>query len=131
MQFAIVCLLVVGVAVTASAEAQFGFGHPEPNYFRAGIPQASFDDHNVAISSNARSFFTVTLTFSTATSTSVTTSVTTCTTSTSSLPACTPSARRRRGVLLGSKKQGRGLFYNENDEEQEEGSIFLPSPPTP
>lgn len=38
----------------------------------------------------------------------------------------TPSGRRRRGMSV--DKEGRGLFYNDQEEDDEEGNIFLPSP---
>jgi hypothetical protein len=31
---------------------------------------------------------------------------------------------------LGGNKEGRGLFYNEQEEQSEDGSIFLPLPET-
>ena len=66
-----------------------------------------------------------TVTLITTTSTSTSTSTVTCTTSTAALSSCSPAGRRRRGLLLNSKK-GRSLFYADEDETNEE-SIFLPS----
>ena len=112
MRPTLACLLVLGVAAVAYAEAQ-----PESSLEPAG-----------EIISVGRTFYTVTLTFSTSTTLITTTKTTTCTTSTAGLSVCTASGRRRRGLHLSGNKEGRGLFYNEKEEQGEEGSIFLPSP---
>jgi hypothetical protein len=112
MRLTLACLLVLGVAAVAYAEAQ-----PESSLEPAG-----------EIISDGRTFYTVTLTFSTSTTLTTTTKTTTCTTSTAALSVCTASGRRRRGLHLSGNKEGRGLFYNEKEEQGEEGSIFLPSP---
>ncbi|EFX89142.1 hypothetical protein DAPPUDRAFT_310726 [Daphnia pulex] len=90
-----------------------------------GNPQPSFTAEE-----NDERFFvkTVSLTLSTTTSTTTRTKTLTCSTSTAGLSVCTASGRRRRGLHLSGNKEGRGLFYNENEELAEEGSIFLPSP---
>ncbi|XP_046448682.1 uncharacterized protein LOC124197340 [Daphnia pulex] len=90
-----------------------------------GNPQPSFTAEE-----NDERFFvkTVSLTLSTTTSTTTTTKTLTCSTSTAGLSVCTASGRRRRGLHLSGNKEGRGLFYNENEEQSEDGSIFLPSP---
>ena len=109
------------------------------DYFRSGVqqqPHPSFDPKKIggtaapAISGSAvedRFFFTtVRVTITTSTSTSTITSTTVCTTSTTTLKSCTPSGRRRRGMSYSNGGRA-GLFYEE--EEGEDGSIFLlPAP---
>jgi hypothetical protein len=53
--------------------------------------------------------------------------VTTCTTTTAALLACVP-GRRRRDIFLEVDKPGRGLYYDDNEPESEEGTAFLPKP---
>ena len=110
MRLTLACLLVVGAAAVAYADPQ----NPESSFEPAG--------------EDGRSFYTVTLTFSTSTTVTTVTSTTSCTTSTAALSVCTGSGRRRRGLHVSGNKEGRGLFYNENEEQSEQGSIFLPSP---
>ncbi len=134
--------LLVSLAVMAAvsyAEPQYGYDYyyPFQNYFRGGYPQPSFERAS-AISQpqeaqspqqlfDPRTFFsTFTLTIGTTTTTSTSTVSTTCTTSTAALRACSPSGRRRRGMMVTGDKQVRGLFYNEKDHDHEDGSIFLP-----
>ena len=123
------------VALATIAKAQFGyynsyFPYQPANFFRQqndqfpqkaieGLPQEPQDP---------RSWFnTATVTVATTTSTTTIVTTTTCTTSTSSLKVCSPSGRRRRGMALTGDKKGRGLFYNEEDHENQDGSgIFLP-----
>ncbi|EFX89138.1 hypothetical protein DAPPUDRAFT_220721 [Daphnia pulex] len=116
MRFTLACLLVVGAVAIAYAEAQ--------------APESSIDPSGES-ATDGRSFYTVTLTFSTSTSFTTTTKTTTCTTSTAGLSICTASGRRRRGLHLSGNKEGRGLFYNDHEENSDDGSIFLPSPVKP
>ena len=113
-------------AVSANAEAQF-YPYPQQpiNYYRAGdVP--SLDSYP-----DTRLFFGggngggLTLTLATTTSTSIITVSTTCTTSASAISTCSPSGRRRRGLALNNSK-GRALFYADDEDEVEEGSIFAP-----
>ena len=112
-------ILVLSISIGAYAEPQFLHGN-YGSYFRAGIPQPSYDVQQVA---NEPRFLlkTVTLTWSTATVFSTTTTTTTCTTSTSVLSQCSASGRRRRSALDGNRS-GK-LFYGTEDEED---SVFLP-----
>jgi hypothetical protein len=104
--------------------------HLDPEHYykddshKGGNPQPSFDVEQV----DERFIKTVSLTLSTTTITTTTTLISTCTTSTAALSVCTASGRRRRGLHLSGNKEGRGLFYNEKEENGEEGSSFLPSP---
>ena len=121
MQPLLASLLILAVTVGAYAEAQFYPSYYNGgDYFRAGIPQPSYDVQQVA---NEPRFLlkTVTLTWSTATVFSTTTTTTTCTTSTSVLSQCSASGRRRRSALDGNRS-GK-LFYGTEDEED---SVFLP-----
>ncbi len=131
---------LVVVAAVSYAEPQYGYDYyyPFQNYFRGGYPQPSFERGSAVSQQQAaqspqqlfdpRTFFsTFTLTIGTTTTTSTSTVSTTCTTSTATLRACSPSGRRRRGmVFTDGDKQARGLFYNEQDQEREDGSMFLP-----
>ena len=89
-----------------------GYGYPEQqSYFRAGAPQASFD--NLEQKPENRLFLgTITLTLATTTSTYTITSSTTCTTSTAGISVCSPSGRRRRGLSMNDNKNGRSLLYD-------------------
>lgn len=137
-------LLIVSLAVLASnAEPQFGYynsysPYQQPNYFRQYPhssfqvdPQPSFErtQQTSQVVQDPRLFFnTFTLTVATTTSTVTSVLSTTCTTSTSAIKACSPSGRRRRGMSLTGDKKGRGLFYNEQEQESADGSIYLPVP---
>ena len=74
------------------------------------------------------SFTTFTLIKRTTTSTSTLTTTSTCTTSTAALTTCTV-GRRRRGLFYddagSDRRQPRGLFYNEEEPENKEGTAFL------
>lgn len=96
MRLTLSCLLILGVAAAAYAEAQYQYGaYPfqYPNYFRGSQnPQPSYDFGQLAnqqqrvAPADARFFFTtLTVTLSTSTTTTTFTSSTTCTTSTASL----------------------------------------------
>ncbi len=145
MTLKFICLLILATAASARADPQYWQrpynGHQNyynnpvvPNYFfRSGYPQPSFDGFEgwqqqdyISFTEQLRALFTVTL--STTTSTTTITSYSTCTTSTASLKKCSPSGRRRRGMILSGDRKGRGLFFNENDHKEEEGSFFLPLP---
>jgi hypothetical protein len=123
MQLLFECLLILSAVYCSSAQYEL---NPGPN-FRAG-PQPSFEADQ--IKADDRFIKTASWTLTTLTVTTVTTSVTTCTTSTAGLSVCTASGRRRRGLNLSGNKEGRGLFYNENEQQSEDGSIFLPLPET-
>lgn len=74
-------------------------------------------------------FTTFTLMRTTTTTTSTLTSTTTCTTSTATLSTCTVGGRRR-GLFFDEKdgkRARRGLFYNDDETENKDGSVFLPS----
>jgi hypothetical protein len=58
------------------------------------------------------------------TETSTTTISHTCTTSTSSLKSCTGVYLRKRAISLGRRR----LLYDEQDDDSEDGSAFLPLP---
>jgi hypothetical protein len=88
------------------------------------------DKERFLISANSFSFTTFTVIKQTVTTTSTYTSVTTCTTSTSLLNTCT-TARRRRGLFFDESKvvsrhRRAGLFYNEYEAENTDGTVFLP-----
>jgi hypothetical protein len=156
MNIALSCLLVLAVTVAPYAEADpqypyygnYGFGYPaayppnpaayppmqhydagypdQSSYFRAGLPTPSFE--NQAQKQDGRIFLgTVTITLATTTSTSTITTSTTCTTSARAISICSPSGRRRRGLGLNTSQKARGLFYNDEEEESETGSIFTRS----
>lgn len=125
MRLSLACLFFLGVVAGTYAEPQFGFGYPmQENVFRAGIPFSSIEQAQP----DARSFFTLTVTMSTTSTTVISTSYVTCTTTTAAISYCTASGRRRRGVPIPKNKEGRGLFYNEEEVEGDDGNIFLPSP---
>ncbi|XP_059353540.1 uncharacterized protein LOC132088572 [Daphnia carinata] len=117
MQHSLQSFLVLAVAVYC-ASAQYQASDPHP----------SFDA--IQVKAEERFIKTASLTFVTTTVTVTTSAVTTCTTSTGGLSVCTASGRRRRGLHLSGNREGRGLFYNENEGESEDGSIFLPLPET-
>ena len=98
------------------------YGYGQPSQFRAGYPQPSFENQP-----EDRLFFgTVTLTVATTTSTSTITASTTCTTSTKAISICSPSGRRRRGLSMNGDRKVRGLFYNDNNEEElDDSGVFL------
>ena len=142
MNIAFGCLLVLAFAVSSYADPdpQYGypFGYPampySPNfggfllpqqqesYFRAGLPQSSIEN-----SPENRLFLgTVTITVATITSTAISTYSTTCTTSTKAISICSPSGRRRRGLSMNGDRKVRGLFYNENNEDElDDSGVFL------
>ncbi|XP_057370964.1 uncharacterized protein LOC130691937 [Daphnia carinata] len=127
MQLLFSSILILAVASCVYAEA----GKDSKNdglekSFRAGGPEPSYD---VKEEKNEGRFIfkTVSVTLQTLTITSTSTAVSTCTTSTGGLSVCTASGRRRRGLHLSGNKEGRGLFYNENEEDNEDGNVFLPS----
>ena len=149
LSFYILTVLLLKLASFHVEAQQYGFGYhyypyyhqyyqqpaaieSVPSYFRSGLsPQSSLEnfknpessDHDV----DGRFFFgQLTLTLASSTSTTTVTSTTVCTTSTSALKVCTPSGRRRRGM---SFRDTKGLYYDDQEEEGEDGSIFLPSPP--
>ncbi|XP_032776921.2 uncharacterized protein LOC116915886 [Daphnia magna] len=125
MQFVFASFVFVSFIIYASAQYQLDPSqYYVDNHFRSGSPDSSFDVAEV----DERFIKTVSLTLSTTTVTTTTTSMATCTTSTGALSVCTASGRRRRGLHLSGNKEGRGLFYNENEEPSEDGTIFLPSP---
>lgn len=134
------CLLILVAVLSIDAEAQF-LGYPQypafnqfPQYFRSG--QIGASPNNAAVAGDVESRFflngaliNAVLPRFTMTSTSTTTSVitSTCTTSTAALTACSPAGRRRRGLVVNGK-QARGLFYADEElDEAEKASIFLPS----
>ncbi|EFX89140.1 hypothetical protein DAPPUDRAFT_95314 [Daphnia pulex] len=121
MQLLFECLLILSAVYYSSAQYEL---NPGPN-LRAG-PQPSFEADQ--IKADDRFIKTASWTLTTLTVTTVTTRVTTCTTSTAGLSVCTASGRRRRGLNLSGNKEGRGLFYNDQEEQSEDGSIFLPLP---
>ena len=110
MKVLIFSILMLALSACIYAEAQ-----PEPSY-----------DAKEPNTEGRFIFKTVSVTLQTLTITSTTTSVTTCTTSTAALSVCTASGRRRRGLHLSGNKEGRGLFYNENEENNEDNNNFLP-----
>ncbi|XP_057370979.1 uncharacterized protein LOC130691953 [Daphnia carinata] len=113
-------LLILVVAV-GCASAQYNLN---PKDVRSDNPSPSFEVEQA----DERFIKTVSLTLTTTTTTTTSTTTATCTTSTGGLSVCTASGRRRRGLHLSGNKEGRGLFYNENETESEDGTIFLPSP---
>ncbi|XP_057370965.1 uncharacterized protein LOC130691938 [Daphnia carinata] len=125
MQLVFASVFLVSFIIYASAQYQLD---PSEYYvdthFRSGSPSSSFD----VAEADERFIKTISLTLSTTTITTTTTSMATCTTSTGGLSVCTASGRRRRGLHLSRNKEGRGLFYAENEGESEDGTIFLPSP---
>lgn len=132
---AFISLLIVA-SVSSNADPQYGynsnFNNPFQNYggIQNGFPQPSFEtpkEDPFSQQAQFRALFT--FTFATTTSTSTFTSYTTCTTSTAAIKTCSPSGRRRRGMILSGDRKGRGLFFNEKDQEKED-SIFLPQPKT-
>ncbi len=136
MQLPFACLLLLAVASCVHAEAQYNsqynpfiFPVQQPNYFRAGIPRPSYD---AQVPTDAARLFlgSITLTVATQTVTTTLSLTFTCTTTTAAISYCTASGRRRRGVPIPQNKEGRGLFYNEEEVEGDDGSIFLPSPIT-
>jgi len=152
MNIALSCLLVLAATIGTNAEADpqypfhggyggYGLGYPaayppmphydagypdQSSYFRAGLPTPSFE--NQVQKQEGRIFLgTVTITLATTTSTSTITTSTTCTTSARAISICSPSGRRRRGLGLNTSQKARGLFYNDEEEESETGSIFTRS----
>ena len=115
-------------AVSVNAEAQF---NPYPQYQYPGFFRSGLAPSPVEAQPDSRLFFGggngggLTLTLATSTSTSIITVSTTCTTSASAISTCSPSGRRRRGLALNNSK-GRALFYADDEDEVEEGSIFAP-----
>ena len=139
MNIAFGCLLVLAFAVSSYADPdpQYGypFGYPaipnyggfpvpqqQESYFRAGLPQSSLEN-----SPENRLFLgTVTINVATITSTAISTYSTTCTTSTAAISICSPSGRRRRGLSMNGDRKVRGLFYNENNEDElDDSGVFL------
>ncbi len=119
--------LILAITVGAYAEPQF---YPSyfngNNYFRAGLPEPSYEEQKSNYNGGRFLLPTLSLTFATTTVSSSTTITTTCTTSTAALIQCTNSGRRRRGVLLTDNKNTDGLFYS----EEEDKGHFLPPVPT-
>jgi hypothetical protein len=125
MQSAFASFLFFSLVFCASAQYQLDPEHYyKDNVQQRNNPHPSFDVEKV----DERFIKTVSLTLSTTTITTTSTAFSTCTTSTAGLSVCTASGRRRRGLNLSGNKEGRGLFYNENEEQSVDGSIFLPSP---
>lgn len=128
------CFLLIAITLIAPpVESQYdGLGSlfvPADNYFRSGQLHPSYDGRKQELESQARFFFTtLTVTLASTTTTTTSTTTTICTTSTSALKVCTPSGRRRRGVLL-SNLGAQGLYYNDQEDEDGEGDIFLRSSP--
>ncbi|KAI9564028.1 hypothetical protein GHT06_007766 [Daphnia sinensis] len=147
MNIALSCILVLAATVATNAEADpqypyYGYNYPaayppmphydngyapeQSNYFRAGLPTPSFENQDPK--QDGRIFLgTVTITLATTTSTSTITTSTTCTTSARAISICSPSGRRRRGLGLNTSQKARGLFYNDEEDESETGSIFTRS----
>lgn len=136
-------VLFVTLAASYVQSYQHGFGYYNPyyyyplassqsSYFRSGLPQSSIDTQAASFNpelDDGRFFFgQLTITLASSTSTTTVTSTTVCTTSTSALKSCTPSGRRRRGMSLGDNGKYGGLFYDDQEGDSEDGSIFLPSP---
>jgi hypothetical protein len=114
MRFEVFCLFVLAVVNT---------------YATSDLSQIT-EKERLLINTNSISFSTFTIVKSTTVLTSTMTKTTTCTTSTSLLNTCT-TARRRRGLLFDeSEERGRhrraGLFYNEYETENQDGTVFLP-----
>ncbi len=134
MHFVPTNLMLVLLASIATAQYyQYGFNsywQPSPqDYFRSSgsLSKPSINNPIANPQQDPRFFFsTLKVTIATSTSTSTVTTTTVCTTSTTTLKSCTPSGRRRRGMSVGGK-EGRGLFYDDQEEEGEDGNIFLPS----
>lgn len=121
----LLCLLSAYVAAEPYYPFNYPVQHHQP-YFRSGFPYPSRVKHVDPTDVDGRLFIaTVTLTLSTVTTTAKAITVTTCTTSTAALVSCV-AGRRRRDVILESEKSGRGLFYDDNEAETEEGTAFLP-----
>lgn len=95
------------------------------------VVHAQMSEANKNEESDARIFLsTFTVILSTVTSTTTIGTTTTCTTSSSAMAACSVAGRRRRGILLHEEdKQAsarKGLFYNEDESEINDGSISMP-----
>lgn len=135
MRLAIVALLLSccwSAAVLAEPEPYYNYNYLSPTYLRSssgGYPYPSMAEQVIGPEDVDGRFYiaTVTLTLSTVTATSVAVTVTTCTTTTAALLACVP-GRRRRDIFLEADKAGRGLYYDDNEPESEEGTAFLPKP---
>ena len=150
MNLSLSLIVIFGAVIATYAEAQYGYpypygygpqgghypynypapvpyGQPHPNFFRAGYPQPSIENSNENAADTRLFFGTVTVTLATTTSTSTIISSTTCTTSARAISICSPSGRRRRGLGLNTSQKARGLFYNDEEEESETGSIFTRS----
>nr|CAH0108597.1 unnamed protein product [Daphnia galeata] len=153
MNLSLSLIVIFGAVIATYAEAQYGYpypygygpqgghypyypapvpyGQPHPNYFRAGYPQPSIENSNENPADTRLFFGTVTVTLATTTSTSTVILSTTCTTSARAISICSPSGRRRRGLGLNTSQKARGLFYNDEEEESETGSIFTLNPSSP
>jgi hypothetical protein len=133
MRLTIVALLLSccwSAAVLAEPEPYYNYNYLSPTYFRnsGGYPYPSMAEQVGPEDVDGRFFIaTVTLTLSTVTTTSMAVTVTTCTTTTAALLACVP-GRRRRDIFQEVNKPGRGLYYDDNEPESEEGTAFLPKP---
>lgn len=115
-------LILAIVVVVTFGKAQYP--HPNSPYVFRGYPiMARQQDSRFFFGS----FTTFTYTITTATVTATATTTTTCTTSATTLSTCT-AGRRRREAKDGHLHNPRGLFYDEKEEDVEEGSIFLPAP---
>jgi hypothetical protein len=89
------------------------------------------EKERLLLSASSISFSTFTLIKSTTVKTSTLTRTTTCTTSTSLLSTCT-TGRRRRGLIFSDSEvtdrhRRAGLFYNEEESENMDGTVFLPT----
>lgn len=131
MRLEIAFLLLSGLSasIMAGPEPHYNFKYLSPTYFRSGgYPYPSTEEKVGPDDVDGRFYIaTVTLTLSTVTATSVVATVTTCTTTTAALLACVP-GRRRRDNFQQVDKPGRGLYYDDNEPETEEGTAFLPKP---
>lgn len=116
-----VTLILAFVAVVTLGKAQYV--NPNPYLFR-GYPMVAPRHQQ-----DGRFFFgiftTFTYTVATSTTTATATTITTCTTSSTTLTTCT-AGRRRRDTNSQEDRHPRGLFYEEKEEETEDGNIFLP-----
>lgn len=137
-----ISLVILLVAIVSYAEPQYypyNYGYytpyiqavPNPDnleqqaIYRSGVPQTYHLD-NVNDPANRFLLGSVSINTATTTLTETTVTSTTCTTSTSALSICIASARRRRGLALDNGKHARGLFYDDQQNEDDFDSIFVP-----
>jgi hypothetical protein len=128
----ILLLSCLSASIMAEPEPYYNnYKFLSPTYFRSGgypYPSIAEKVGPEDVEQDSRFFIaTVTLTLSTVTATSVVATVTTCTTTTAAILACV-AGRRRRDIFLEVDKPGRGLYYDDNEPETEEGTSFLPKP---